>query len=204
MTAEYPQGDEPLIPMPALSLPALRQAVATVAPSRLPEFFQEIQDAFTQAGNEDSVFPIRHFYQRWGAAIAIERRPSVAARLHAAERALADPGNSFPGVLPDLPWRRRTPDCIVPPETAPAATGLCCTSCHAALAWVGSAGGWRRRCVGRSPLIAHAAESDRIKPAMRQQERPRICGGSVGSGRGYRNSPEMRLTEPATMTTPNT
>jgi hypothetical protein len=31
MTAEYPQGDEPLIPMPALSLPALRQAVATVA-----------------------------------------------------------------------------------------------------------------------------------------------------------------------------
>ena len=55
---------------------------ATVAPSRLPEFFQEIQDAFTQAGDEDSVFPIRHFYQRWGAAVAIERRPSVAARLH--------------------------------------------------------------------------------------------------------------------------
>ena len=57
MTAEYPHGDEPLIPMPDLSLPALRQAVATVAPSRLPEFFQEIQDAFTQAGDEDSVFP---------------------------------------------------------------------------------------------------------------------------------------------------
>src|SRR6202451_524475 len=90
MTAEYHRGDEPLIPMPALSLPALRQAVATVAPSRLPEFFQEIQDAFTQAGDEDSVFPIRHFYQRWGAAIAIARRPSVAARLHAAEQALAD------------------------------------------------------------------------------------------------------------------
>jgi hypothetical protein len=57
MTAEYPQGDEPLIPMPALSLHALRRAVATVAPSRLPEFFQEIQDAFTQAGDEDSVSP---------------------------------------------------------------------------------------------------------------------------------------------------
>jgi hypothetical protein len=83
MTAEHPQGDEPLIPMPALSLPALRQAVATVAPSRLPEFFQEIQDAFTQAGDEDSVISIRHFDQRWGAAIAIERRPPVAARLHA-------------------------------------------------------------------------------------------------------------------------
>jgi hypothetical protein len=90
MTAEHPQGDEPLIPMP-LSLPALRQAVAAVAPSRLPEFFQEVQDAFTQAGDEDSVFRIRHFHKRWGAAIAIERRPSVAARLHDAERALADP-----------------------------------------------------------------------------------------------------------------
>lgn len=94
MTAEQPYGDEPLIPMPALSLPALRQAIATVAPSRLPEFFQEIQDAFIQAGDEDSTFPIRHFYQRWGAAVAIERRPSVAARLHAAEQALADPDPS--------------------------------------------------------------------------------------------------------------
>ncbi len=91
MTAGHSQGDEPLIPMPALTLDALRQAVATVAPSRLPEFFQEIEEAFSQAGDEDSVFPIRHFYRRWGAAIAIERRPSVAARLHTAERALTDP-----------------------------------------------------------------------------------------------------------------
>ena len=30
-------------------------------------------------------------WPRWNAAIAIERRPSVTARLHAAERALADP-----------------------------------------------------------------------------------------------------------------
>jgi hypothetical protein len=42
MAAEYQEGDEPLMPIPALSLPALRQAVAAVAPSRLPEFFQEI------------------------------------------------------------------------------------------------------------------------------------------------------------------
>jgi hypothetical protein len=90
MTAEYHQGDEPLIPMPSLTLDALRQAVAVVAPSRLPEFFQDIQDSFRQAGDEDSVFPIRHFYQRWGATVAIERRPALAARLHAAERALAD------------------------------------------------------------------------------------------------------------------
>jgi hypothetical protein len=91
MIAEHVPEDEPLIAMPALTLDALRQAVAAVAPSRLPDFFQEIQDAFSQAGDEDSVFPIRHFYQRWGATIAIERRPSVAARPHAAERAPADP-----------------------------------------------------------------------------------------------------------------
>ena len=77
MTAEHAQGDEPLIAMPALTLDALRQAVAAVAPSRLPEFFQEIQEAFSQAGDEDSVTAIRHFYQRWGATVAIERRPSV-------------------------------------------------------------------------------------------------------------------------------
>src|SRR5579863_5037038 len=91
MTAEHIRGEEPLVAMPALTLDALRQAVAALVPSRLPEFSQEIQDAFSQAGDEDSVFPIRHFYQRWGATIAIERRPSVAARLRAAERALAYP-----------------------------------------------------------------------------------------------------------------
>jgi hypothetical protein len=91
MTAEHPQSDKALVPMPALKLDALRQALAAVAPSRLPEFFLDIQDAFSQAGDEDSVFPIRHFYQRWGATAAIERHPSQAARLHAAERALSDP-----------------------------------------------------------------------------------------------------------------
>jgi hypothetical protein len=91
MTAEHGHDDEPLIPMPALTLDALREAVAAVAPSRLPDFFHEVQEAFSQAGDEDSVFPIRHFYKRWGATVAIERRPSVAARLHAAERALANP-----------------------------------------------------------------------------------------------------------------
>jgi hypothetical protein len=80
--------DDPLIPMPALTLPALRQAVAAVAPSRLPQFFEEMQDAFTQAGDDDTVIPIRMFYRRWGVTIAIERNPRVAQQLHAAEHAL--------------------------------------------------------------------------------------------------------------------
>jgi hypothetical protein len=60
--------------MPALTLPALPQAVVVVAQSRLPELFQEIQDTFTQAGDEDDAFPIRHFYQRWVTSNRLERR----------------------------------------------------------------------------------------------------------------------------------
>ena len=91
MAAEHVHSDEPRITMPVLTPDALGQAVADVAPSRLPEFFQDIHDAFSQAGDQDGVYPIRHFYQRWGATVAIERRPSVAARLHAAEQTLANP-----------------------------------------------------------------------------------------------------------------
>jgi hypothetical protein len=88
MTAQHIAHEEPLIPMPALTLPALRQALAGVAPSRLPEFFEEMQDAFTRAGEEESVIPIRMFYRRWGVTVAIERNPALAERLHAAESAL--------------------------------------------------------------------------------------------------------------------
>jgi len=45
------QGDA-LTPQPSLSLPALRQAVATVAPGRLPEMFTKMQEAFVVAGEQ--------------------------------------------------------------------------------------------------------------------------------------------------------
>ncbi len=77
MTAQHIAHDDPLIPMPALTLPALRQALAAVAPSRLPQFFEEMQDAFTRAGEEESVIPIRMFYRRWGVTVAIERDPAI-------------------------------------------------------------------------------------------------------------------------------
>ena len=88
MTVQQPESGEPLIPMPGLTLPELRQALATVAPARLPEFFEEMQQAFVRAGEENSVLPIRHFYRRWGVVVEIERHPTVAKRLHAAERAV--------------------------------------------------------------------------------------------------------------------
>ncbi|QOV35930.1 hypothetical protein IM697_38825 [Streptomyces ferrugineus] len=91
MTMPYEDGNAPLIPRPELSLPALRQAVATVAPSRLPEFFEDLQKAFVRAGDEDSVVPIRMFYRQWGVVVEIERHPETARRLHAAEQAVNDP-----------------------------------------------------------------------------------------------------------------
>ncbi|MFI6050681.1 ATP-binding protein [Streptomyces violascens] len=83
------KGDDgPVMRRPELTLPALRQAVATVAAPRLPEFFDEFQQAFVRAGDEDSGVPIRMFYQRWGVVVEIERYPARARRLHAAERAV--------------------------------------------------------------------------------------------------------------------
>ncbi|SPT58932.1 hypothetical protein [Actinomadura madurae] len=90
MVAQRDGREEALIPMPELTLPALRKAVATVVPSRLPELFEDMEKAFTQAGEDDSIVPIRMFYRRWGEIVEIERHPGTARRLHAAERAMAD------------------------------------------------------------------------------------------------------------------
>ncbi|MGH3312968.1 MAG: hypothetical protein ACRDP3_20690 [Streptomyces sp.] len=93
MTVQHPEGDarvRALVPLPELTLPALRQAVAALAPSRLPELYEDMQRAFVQAGEDESVVPIHMFYRRWGVVVAIERQPDVAQRLRAAEQALND------------------------------------------------------------------------------------------------------------------
>jgi hypothetical protein len=81
------QGDAP-IPQPILTLLALWQAVATVAPGRLPEMFAKMQAAFVRAGERGSGTPIRMFYREWAVIVEIERHPETARRLHAAEEAL--------------------------------------------------------------------------------------------------------------------
>jgi hypothetical protein len=78
----------PVIPRPALTIPALRAAVNAVAPSRLPEMLEKMRAAFDDARAEDSVAPIHLFYREWAVVVEIERHPDIAARLHAAERAL--------------------------------------------------------------------------------------------------------------------
>jgi hypothetical protein len=65
------------------NLPALRAAVAEVAPGRLPEMFTKLR-----AGEENSVTPIHMFYREWAVVVEIERHPETATRLHAAEQAL--------------------------------------------------------------------------------------------------------------------
>lgn len=88
MTGQAPGHGDPLIPQPSLTLPALRHAVAAVAPGRLSEMFTKMQEAFDRAGEEGSVTPIHMFYREWAVIVEIERHPDVARRLHAAEQAL--------------------------------------------------------------------------------------------------------------------
>ena len=58
-----------LIPQPSFTLPALRQAVAAVAPGRLPEMFAKMEEAFVQAGERGSVTPIPMFYREWAVIV---------------------------------------------------------------------------------------------------------------------------------------
>lgn len=88
MIGQVPGQGDALTPRPSLTLPALRQAVATVAPGRLPEMYAKMQDAFVRAGEQGSVTPIHMFYREWAVIVEIERHPETARRLHAAEQAL--------------------------------------------------------------------------------------------------------------------
>jgi hypothetical protein len=88
MVGRGPVQGEPLTPQPSLTLPALRHAVATVAPGRLPEMFTKMQEAFVLAGEQGSVTPIHMFYREWAVIVEIERHPETARRLHMAEQAL--------------------------------------------------------------------------------------------------------------------
>jgi hypothetical protein len=88
MVRQVPGPGDALTPRPSQTLPALRQAVAAVAPGRLPEMFAKMQEAFVQAAEQGSVTPIHMFYREWAVIVEIERHPRIARHLHAAEQAL--------------------------------------------------------------------------------------------------------------------
>ncbi|GAA0328107.1 hypothetical protein QZH56_24965 [Streptomyces olivoreticuli] len=77
-------ADMDRIPRPALTYPALRAALARVAPDRLPEFHADRDTVFTMATETGAFGPIRGFQLKWATAIEIERRPDLAARMRRA------------------------------------------------------------------------------------------------------------------------
>ncbi|WP_329119793.1 hypothetical protein [Streptomyces sp. NBC_01465] len=88
MSAQQMAHGDALIAKPELKLRALREAVAKVAPSRLSEFFEEMQAAFERAEEAESFGPIRLFHIRWGVEVEIARHPETLRRLRTAEQAM--------------------------------------------------------------------------------------------------------------------
>ncbi|MER0243863.1 hypothetical protein AAHZ94_17980 [Streptomyces sp. HSW2009] len=82
-----PEG-EALIPRPERTFPALRAALARVAPTRLPEMTTERDTVFTMATRANSFGPIAMYQLKWATIIEVERFPDIARRLHAAEDAV--------------------------------------------------------------------------------------------------------------------
>lgn len=89
--SSQPTDDGPIIPMPSLTPDALREAVAHIVPSRLPELNRHLARAATNAQRTSSLGPLRAFTLHWGAIVNIERWPQRAARFHACQERAADP-----------------------------------------------------------------------------------------------------------------
>ncbi|UUU22941.1 DUF6247 family protein [Streptomyces sp. DSM 40750] len=85
MTAAYVEPGEPVISRPETTPPALRVALARVAPHRLGEMERQKDEAITQATRTGSLRPIAQFLETWAVAVEIARVPASAARLRAAE-----------------------------------------------------------------------------------------------------------------------
>ncbi|WP_326839423.1 DUF6247 family protein [Streptomyces olivaceus] len=90
MTAHRPEPlTEPLAPMPALAPEALHAAVASLTPSRLPAFVQDLVEATTSAQQTRSLAPLRTFVHTWGVFVAIQRRSTRATRLRHLEEVVS-------------------------------------------------------------------------------------------------------------------
>ncbi|MGA5896557.1 DUF6247 family protein [Streptomyces venetus] len=73
----------------------MRDAVARVAPSRLPVLTQHLFEATTNAQQTQSLAPLRAFIHSWAVFVAIERHPARAERLRELER-IVDAGEQDP------------------------------------------------------------------------------------------------------------
>ncbi|MFG3101731.1 DUF6247 family protein [Streptomyces sp. NPDC048182] len=102
MSAQSDGPYGPLIPMPELTPDALRNAVARIAPSRLPALTQHLFEATTNAQQTQSLAPVRAFLHSWAVFVAIERHPARAERLRQLERVVdageQDPAEAIAGI----------------------------------------------------------------------------------------------------------
>ncbi|MBZ4320244.1 hypothetical protein [Streptomyces huiliensis] len=101
-----------LVPRPDTTFPALRAALARVAPSRMAEFLADRDAAFTAATQDGSFQPIRFFQEKWATEVEIERRPLLAARYRAAPAAANGLDRDDPG------WRDAMDVCLAVYEEA--------------------------------------------------------------------------------------
>ncbi|MFI0779233.1 hypothetical protein [Streptomyces sp. NPDC021212] len=91
MTTQPIDSAGPLVPMPAMTREALREAVRHIRPLNLAQFDRELGEAFDQSVQTGSIGWMRGFLVKWATFVAIERWPSRAAALREAEGVVDDP-----------------------------------------------------------------------------------------------------------------
>ncbi|CAL9474871.1 hypothetical protein SUDANB120_02919 [Streptomyces sp. enrichment culture] len=91
MTAQQLEdGDRPLIPQPAMTREALRDAVRRIDMPSLAALDRECHEAFDRAAETGAINPLRFFLIKWATHVAIHRWPARAAALREAERIVGD------------------------------------------------------------------------------------------------------------------
>lgn len=93
------EGSDALIPQPAMTREALREAVRHIRPLNLAQYDRELGEAFDQAVRTGSIGWMRTFLIKWAMFVAVERRPARAAALRVAEQVADDPSSSDEQVL---------------------------------------------------------------------------------------------------------
>lgn len=92
MTAQQLDDGGPLIPQPAMTREALRDAVRRIDMANLAVLDRECNEAFDRAAETGAINPLRFFLIKWATHVAIHRWPARSAALHEAERVAGDPG----------------------------------------------------------------------------------------------------------------
>ncbi|MFD7264039.1 DUF6247 family protein [Streptomyces sp. NPDC059874] len=91
MTAQHLEDGGPLIPQPAMTREALRDAVRRIDMANVAVFDRECNEAFDRAAGTGAINPLRFFLIKWATHVAIHRWPARSAALHEAERVAGDP-----------------------------------------------------------------------------------------------------------------